>query len=156
MILVGAHIAQDERSRVVLGYDQVRGSVTVDIGGDQSTRRVQLHVVKAERVTHILKAAIATNCETRAPWGPPAFQRLRPGQSSRRYQYRWASVPSAQCTVQGQFNAAEGAACVVSSFNVAPKRDARSPRMSHRDIHPAVLVEVEHCDTDCGGQVGPE
>ena len=56
-------------------------------------------------------------------------------------------------SLQRQIDALEAPANVVRALDIAPQREARRARVRDGDVHPAVLVVVEHGNADGGGQL---
>ena len=54
------------------------------------------------------------------------------------------NAPSAQRAMQRQFHSFKPPANAVRSRNVAPQRQPRRARVGDGDVHPAVLVVIQH------------
>ena len=77
VILVRAHIAQQHRRSILLGHDQVGRAIAVHIGGNQSSRRFQLHRIQSQRVAHIFKRSISAIAEDLHPRAGICFHNRR-------------------------------------------------------------------------------
>ena len=105
---------------------------------------MQLHIIQAQCMANILKAAIAAIAK---------YAHLRPrfGVHNRRQidpsivvDIDGSKAPSAERSMKRQFHALKPPAYVIRAFHVPPQCQARRASVRHGNVHPAVFVEVQY------------
>ena len=153
VIFVAAYVAQQHRRRVQLGHNQAGRAVARNIGGNQPARRDQLNLVQAQRMAHILKTAVAAIAKDAHLRTGVAFDNCGQINPSVVVNVNGRQAPSAPRTMQREFHSFKPPANILRSCNVAPQREAWRAGMGHCNVHPAVLVVVEHGDACSGRQL---
>ncbi len=138
MIAISAYVAQHDRSSIQLRNNQVRRAISVDIRGDDRTRILQFEFAQTDRIAYVfksLRAAIAPDAQ---------FSSIRSLDNCRKIDpaividIDGGESPRSFGSGKRQSNPLE-----MLAIHVPPKADAGSARMSDRNIHPSIFIEIE-------------
>ncbi len=154
MILVCALVAQQQRSRVQLRHNQIRRAhrhphPPQSVRAEPSMPRCPA----LARGSHPQRSH-RPGCEIPSLEALPQSPQSPRGRSIHRCRYRQRVTPHPRVApVQGQLHAFESPPYVVRTCDIAPQREPRRARVRDGNIHPAVLVEIQHRDADSRGQL---
>ena len=152
MILVATHIAEQDWRRVELGDDEVGRGVAINVGGDQSTRGLELDLIKAEGVADIFQGAIAAIAEDAELGAGGGFDNCGQVDPAIVVDVDGSEPPTAKGVFEGELHTLEATAYLSGGCNVTPQGQAGGGGVGDGDVHPTVFVVVEDGDADGGRQ----